>query len=502
MQARSGSAVFADWAETTLVMEPAIYLRGLPAPLNLKTQPVGGWPVTVTVGTAEDLGQLTASIALTRTNDSTPVHDLQVDFAADISGAGEQRTTLHVGLPERLRPGRYEGQISFTVDKPAAAKQVRLPAPIAVSLNLARPAAQILSTAADFGSVTFETSPNFRINQTALVRAQFTEAPFNLVPALESNSCPGLELVAGNPQVQGDVYQIPLSLRSSGPIHPQTCSGTFTLHGPSEDYEVQPATPLSWRLVIPKVEWELVGVERNGIKSNDIAFGSLGRSGERGEATLLVRYTGQPPFTVELLDLQGQADRGDTTIGREHVGLEMAVVTPDPDLPNVYRVPLGLVVRKSLPHATPVANWLAGTDYIGRLQLDIVGLPASAVQEVNFRLHNPSWYQRYIQPFYRWWWPGVLTCPLSLLIPLILFTFVWLRKKDADVERLMRESQQRARPAEEQPGPVPPAAPGRQPGVLSSLSARGAEAGRPPALPGRRHQVLRQPATPTLSRSL
>ena len=63
LQGRSNGVLFGDWTETTLAMEPAVYLRGLPPSLNLKTQPADGWPITVVAGTTEDLGQLRASIA-------------------------------------------------------------------------------------------------------------------------------------------------------------------------------------------------------------------------------------------------------------------------------------------------------------------------------------------------------------------------------------------------------------------------------------------------------
>jgi hypothetical protein len=160
LQGRSNDVLFGDWAESTLAMEPAVYLRGLPPSLDLKTQPAGGWPITVVAGTTEDLGQLRASMALTRTNDNTPVPDVQVDFAAAISGAGEQQAFLKVTPPSELRPGSYEGLISFVADGPSTGRDVRLPAPIPVSLNLSRPAVEIADAAVDFGTVLFDTSPN------------------------------------------------------------------------------------------------------------------------------------------------------------------------------------------------------------------------------------------------------------------------------------------------------------------------------------------------------
>ncbi len=119
-----------------------------------------------------------------------------------------------------LRPGTYEGLLSFAADKPAIGRQVRLPAPIPVSLNLARPIAQIATAAVEFGTVIFDTSPNFRVNETAYLSVTFDESPFNLKPEALTGSCPGLELVARLPEAHGQAHRLPLTLRSAGPIAP------------------------------------------------------------------------------------------------------------------------------------------------------------------------------------------------------------------------------------------------------------------------------------------
>ena len=406
LQGRSNGVLFSDWAESTLAMDPAVYLRGLPPSLNLKTQPAGGWPITVVAGTTEDLGQLRASIALTRTNDSAPVPDVQVDFTAEVSGAGEQQASLKVTPPTGLRPGSYEGLISFATDRPSTGRKVRLPSPIPVSLNLSWPAAQIADATVDFGTVLFDTSPNFRVNETAYVPLAFDESPFNLTPEPIGSSCPGLELVAGPPEMQGQAYRLPLTLRSSGPIAPQTCAGTFALRGPSEDYDVNPETPLSWRLVIPAVEWEILGVRQGGASASDANMGSLGRAGERKGATLRVRYTGKPPFSLQLSDLSATAERAGVAVGKDDLDLVAAPAVQQAGAGDEYQVPIELLVLRSLSQASPLARWLSGTDYSGKLNIRVAGLPASESQEVSFRLHNPSLYQRYVQPFYRLLLPG------------------------------------------------------------------------------------------------
>ncbi|MEJ5198570.1 MAG: VWA domain-containing protein [Anaerolineae bacterium] len=438
LQGRSNGVLFGDWTESTLVIAPAVHVRGLPPTLNLKTQPAGGWPVTVVAGATEDLGQLWATVVLTRTDDNTPVADVQVNFDARISAAGEQPATLQIALPPNLRPGTYEGLLSFATDKPTTGRKVRLPAPIPVSLNLARPIAQLAAAAVDFGTVIFDTSPNFRVNETAYLPVTFDEAPFNLKPESLTGSCPGLELVAGPPEAHGPAHRLPLTLRSAGPIAPQTCSGTFKLRGPSEDYVVSPGTPLSWRLVIPAVEWEILGVRRGGTAAPDANLGNLGKAGERAGATLLVRYTGKPPFSLQLADFDIAAEQAGIVPGKDALDLVAAPAVQQAGATDEYQVPIDVLVRRSLPHASAWARWLVGTDYGGVLKLQVAGLPASQAQEVRLRLHNPSVYQRYVQPFYRLLWPGVVTIPLSIVIPLLLLVLIWKRSKDASVERLMR----------------------------------------------------------------
>lgn len=462
VQARAGDVLFGDWAQTTLAMEPAIYVGGLPDRLNLKTQPPEGWPVTVIAGTTEDLGRLRARLSLTRVEDNTTVEDLRVVFGADIRQAGEQETTLRIEGLEDLRPGRYEGQLTFAVDKPAVSKRVRLPAPIDVFLTLDKPVARVQQMSVDFGSVPFDTSPNFRIDRTSTVDVQFGEEVFNLIPSIQESGCEGLQMTAGPPAAVGGHYQITLRLQSTGPVQPQECFGTFVLRGPTEDYEVQPQIPLSWQVVVQNVEWEILGVERNGETVKDLVLSDMGNAGERSAAILQVRYTGKPPFSLKLLGLRGRADRGEAEISGEHIAFIVGTVAAHPDLAHVYRVPVELVVRRSLPH-----HWLFGTWYSGKLQLGVEGLPDRRFEELSFRFRSPSWVQRHIGPrvraFYRLWWPGVVTRPLSVLVPLALLVALWIRRQNKKVERLVSSAPQpgvsSARVVEQQSAPPPPPAP-------------------------------------------
>jgi len=202
---------------------------------------------------------------------------------------------------------------------------------------------------------------------------------------------------------------------------------------------------LAWRLVIPAVEWEVLGVQQGGASASDANMGSLGKAGERKGATLLVRYTGKPPFSLQLSDLSAAAERAGVTIGKDDLGLVAAPAVQTPAVQQAgagdeYQVPIELLVRRSLAQASPLARWLSGTDYSGNLNIQVAGLPASQLQKVSFRVHNPSLYQRYVQPFYRLLLPGAVTIPLSIVIPLLLLVLISKRRKDASVERLMRRS--------------------------------------------------------------
>ena len=473
LQARAGGLRFGDWAETTLATAPAVGLRGLPSILDLKSQPIGGWPVTVTVGTTDDLGQLLATIALTRTDDGKAVPETQVSFDAGLASDGETAALLKVSTPPGLRPGHYEGRIEFEADRAPTDSRVVLPEPVPVTLTLARPAGRVLDASVDFGSVLFDTSPNFRVNPTVDVAVAFSEAPFAVVPTLVDSDCPELAISAGQPVAQGDAYRIPLTLTSSRAIAPRTCSGNLALAGPSEDYEVQGAQTIPWRVVVPEVEWQIVGVERAGRQASDLAFGSMGRPGERGGAVLLVRYNGQPPFSLALEDIEGESAVGKLAVGAQDVELVTGEITPQAGTAGLFRVPVEFIARRPLPQAGAAAAWLAGTDFTGQLRLAIAGLPDGQARDAAFRFHNPSVYQRYVAPIYAWWWPGLVTCPLSILLPMALVGFLLLRKKYADVERLLDEDRSAGFPGAPSAGHEPSGHPTDIPSVapVHSLGA-------------------------------
>lgn len=448
VQAQSEGVLFGDWAETQVAMKPAISLRGLPDPLDPRAQPEAGWAVTVVAGTTEDLGRLRAELLLQRLEDNTPVSTLTALFSADIRGSGEQETTLRLQGLESLRPGHYKGSLTFAVDKQSVGQAVQLPAPVAVDFTIGKASAIIQNTTADFGQVLFDPSPNFRIDEEVSISVSFTEEPFTLNPFIDpqSTDCSGLQLTAQPPQAQtNDAYQVKLRLQSDDPVSPQTCSGTFTLQGPSEDYTVAPQTPLSWQIVIPQIEWNIIGAEQGSETSSDLIFTDFGNVGETGSAMLLVRYTGKPPFFLDLQELTATDDGQQYPLNSRKLEFVTGSVNEVTAQPGVYRVPVELVAKQPIEH-----GWFFGSRYSGELKLRVEGLPDETPDAIDFSFRSPSWPQRHIEPrvraFYRLWWPGIVTWPLSILFILVLMA---LRNRVNDYDE--EENRQKDNPSSTDP---------------------------------------------------
>jgi len=321
LQGRSNDVLFGDWAESTLAMEPAVYLRVCRRRSTSRRSP--------------------PAVGLSRSSQGPPKtwdnceHPWPHSHQRQHAGSGcagrlrcrDQWSWRATGCPEghssfRTATWQLRSLISFVADGPS---------PAGMSASSAHPC-ELESieagrgdrgAAVDFGTVLFDTSPNFRVNQTVYMPVAFDESPFNLTPEPISSSCPGLELVAGPPEMQGPAYRMPLTLRSSGPIAPQTCSGAFALRGPSEDYDVNPETPLSWRLVIPAVEWEILVSSRTE-RARPTQHGQPRKGRRAQDATLHVRYTGKPPFSLQLSDLNASTEHSGVTAGKDDLDLVTA----------------------------------------------------------------------------------------------------------------------------------------------------------------------------------
>jgi hypothetical protein len=444
---------FGDWTETSLVMEPAVYVRGLPDPLNLGQQPLDGWPVTVIAGTTEDLGRLTADLSLNRAGNGAPVNGITVVFSVDIRGAGQQAATLKVDFPIDIAPGQYEGTLNFSTERQPTG--VRLPRSVRVFRNVATPTAVIDSKDVDFGKANFEISGEPVKAQADLPISFRNGDPFAVqVTEFNSANCPGLQLTAGAPTSEG---KLPLRLFTTGQTQllPGVCTGTFALAAPDANSTVEKGTNLTWKLEIAPLAWAFKGVRGfDGREGQDFRAGDIGLPQERARGELLVYFTGNPNFRLEASDLH--AGGGVSSIGAE--SLELLFGEPKAGTEeNTYLVPVDLVVKESINY-----HPLWGTTYSGDFKLAVAGLPGKPVS-VSFRFRSPSWLQRHFFKYYRLWWPGIVSWPLTLLF-LLVVTFVMLRQRASRIEKqVAAQPEASPNPPESSkpsfPAPPPPSSP-------------------------------------------
>jgi hypothetical protein len=410
-------ARFSDWGQALSELAPAVYLRGLPAQLDLSQMPPDGWPIELAAGTTEPIGDLKATIRLNRIDDqdpavSEPVGGVTLDFLEDVPEEGALQTALRIAGLESLRPGQYTGTIELEATNPSGLPMdvaIR-PAPeIPVTLTVPRPQATLLSQTADFGSTLFDTSPNFRLDQEVLVPVEFSGAPFPVDATLAGSSCPGLSVEAGEVRREGGRLVLPLHLTSAGPVQPATCAGTIALSGPDDDHDVTPQS-IDWRSRVNAVEWSLVNGALN--------LGDLQDAGAQATGELLIRFNGKTPFLVEMDDISvtGESGDGPLTLTGEDLEMPPVEVNGPPDENGVYRVPVALVARRDIPF-DPVR----GSYYSGDLALRVVGL--DPVERLGVAFRSPNFVQRYIAPIvvpvYSLPW-ALLTVPLTFLLVLIV----------------------------------------------------------------------------------
>ncbi|MEZ4836920.1 MAG: vWA domain-containing protein [Caldilineaceae bacterium] len=404
---------FGDWAETSLDIEPAVYLRGLPANLDLAQMPAEGWPITVLAGTTEEIGTLDAKLTLRSVDAGEVVPAATVSFSVDVDETNAQPATLRVDGLDELRPGDYEGEIVLSTTNPAGRPmdvKIRPSPTLPVTLSVPRSVARLQSQEADFGELPFETSPNFRIDRTTQVQFAYEQGrPFRLSAQLTDSSCPNLSVTTGEVEAQGDGYVLPLRLQSSGSVPPGACTGTIQFSGPNGDFDVFPAV-LSYRLRVRNLEWSVTG---------SLNFGDLGLAGEQATQPLLVRFDGSTPFTVRVLstNIGGETETGPVALDSSYLSIPPVEVTGEPDANGFYEVPITLAAGKAIPH-----DQLRGSFYAGTLTLGIEGLP-NQTRNVDVGFRSPTAFQRYVAwwllPIYSLPW---LLCsgPLTLLLLLII----------------------------------------------------------------------------------
>ena len=412
---------FGDFARTPLEVEPAIYVRGLPADIDLAKMPLEGWPLTVQASTVEEIGTLEASLILRRSDTSEIVRETSLNFSIEVPEQGSQAALLRIEGLELLRPGAYEGQLNLSAFSPAGLPmEVKVrPAPsLPVALNIPRSEARIQVQEADFGELLFDTSPNFRLDEEIMLPVAYnSDTPFRLTVELTESSCSGLTATAGDllpaapahdsaaaeaggseswQQAIMTVWALPIRLQSQTPMAPGSCHGVLSLAGPGQDYNVLSDT-LPFRLQIRDVEWSLAGA---------LDFGNLGRAGERATETLLLRFDGKTPFLVQVVGVaaSGETGSGVMTLDEQYLEAPPVEVNGLPDDEGFFEVPVTLVARKALPK-----DALRGSFYSGELVLSISGL-VGETRSVDINFRSPTLYQRYVE----WWLRPFYTFPLVL----------------------------------------------------------------------------------------
>lgn len=420
---------FSDWAQTSMALEPAVFLRGLPNTIDLAEMPANGWPVIVGAGTTDEIGSLIATISLRRRNqegvlEREPLTEVTLDFTEDVPEVGTLESRLKVEGVDDLRPGNYEGELVLSATTPNGRPmdvQLRPGSILPVHVDIPRPTLRLDRSSADFGAVLFETSSNFRLDQQILLPVEYEVEPFKVTIQTQDSSCDGINIEVDSITQADAGMVLPLSLTSRESILPQTCTGLLQLAGPTVDYDIFPSV-LEWQARVDAVEWSIASSEMN--------LADLGDAGERVETTLSVRFNGNPPFTIRAGNISAEGKTRDGEIfALTSEDIEFAPIEVDfsPNANGVYEVPVVVTARKILPN-----DPLRGTFYSGNIDLGIDGLSAPP-RSLSFNFRSPTLYQRYVAPIvtpiYSTPW-GFCAWPLTFL--LLLLAVARFRSRDFD----------------------------------------------------------------------
>ncbi|MEZ4620403.1 MAG: hypothetical protein R2867_33530 [Caldilineaceae bacterium] len=428
VQAQKDGLRFSDWAQTNLGLKPAVYVRGLEPEFDLAQMPAGGWPLELSSGTTEEIGNLVGELQLRRLESDDAAVGVQLNFAADVPESGSTNTALLVEGLENLRPGTYEGEIVLDVRSPTGRPMdvdIRPLARMTVSYFVPRPAARLDNDQLNFGEVLFDTSPNFRVGEGLMLPLTFEGRPFDFQVSLQESSCPNMNIVADTLQLQdGGRALLPLQLASRDPIQPGLCSGTLLLQGPTDDYDVFPSE-VAWQMRVNNVEWSVISTALN--------LGTFQDAGTQINATLLVRFDGKTPFVLQMEEVhaEGQSQDEEVKLDRTQIEMPPVEVAGPPTEAGIYEVPVTFIARQPI-----VFDPLRGTFYNGELQVGVVGLHDEA-QTIGLSFVSPGLAQRYLLPYllpvYSMPW---LVCTGPLTFFLILIGMARFRGRGIDEDDL------------------------------------------------------------------
>ena len=429
IQAMKDGLRFSDWGESTFSLKPAVYVRGLPAVFDLTQMTDTGWSIEIGSGTTEAIGALTAQLTMRRLESDDEAQGATINFSVDVPENGSTTAPLLVDGLQLLRPGTYEGEITFAVRDPAGRPMknldIRPTTAVPVTFFVPRPVARVDVEQIDFGETLFDTSPNFRLGQEKPLPLIFEGNPFEFTVAIKESSCPDITIAhdALQPQ-EGKRAVLPLQLTSRGPIQPSVCSGILTLSGPTADYDVFPQE-IAWHTRINNIEWSVV--------STALDLGRFQDAGAQVKATLLVRFSGKTPFVLQMSEVKvnGRNPDGEVLLNKTELEMPPVEVTGEPTEAGLYEVPVTFVARQPIPF-----DPLRGTFYNGELAIGVVGL-ADAPQPIRLSFLSPGLAQRYLAPYLLpvYSMPWVLcTGPLTLFLVLVVMARV--RGRDIDEEEL------------------------------------------------------------------
>ncbi len=428
VQAQKGGLRFSDWAQAGLGLKPAVYVQGLEPEFDLAQMPNEGWPLMLSSGTTEEIGNLVATLNLRRVESDEAAIGVRLDLAADVPETGSQASTLLVEGLEDLRPGTYEGEILLDARSPTGRPmdvEIRPMSRLAVTYFVPRPVARFDTDQLNFGEILFDTSPNFRLGEELMMPLIFEGRPFDFQVTLQESTCPNLTIVADTLQLQDNGRALlPLQLASRDPVQPGLCSGTLLFSGPTDDYDLYPNS-VEWQMRVNNVEWSVISTALN--------LGTFQDAGTQVNATLLVRFDGKTPFVLQMEDVQIEGQSQDEVIELDNTQLEMppVEVAGPPTDAGIYEVPVTFIARQPI-----VFDPLRGTFYNGELQVGVVGLYDEA-QTVGLSFVSPGLAQRYLLPYllpvYSMPW---LICTGPLTFFLLLIGMARFRGRDIDEEDL------------------------------------------------------------------
>ncbi len=428
LQAQQDGLRFSDWAQVNLGLKPAVYVQGLEPAFDLAQMPADGWPLELSAGTTEAIGNLVATLTLRRLESDEEAIGTKLAFTADVPEEGSLNTAMLVEGLDTLRPGTYEGEISLAVNGPSGRPMdidIRPFSTLIVSYFVPRPAARLDTDQLNFGEVLFDTSPNFRLGEEQMLPLRFEGRPFDFQITLAESSCPNLNIVAGTLQLQENARALlPLQLASRDPVQPGLCSGTLLLHGPTDDYDVYPSE-IAWQMRVNNVEWSVISTALN--------LGTFQDAGTQIQATLLVRYDGKTPFVLQMEDVHAEGKNQDEEVLLSKTQLEMppVEVAGPTTAAGIFEVPVTFIARQPI-----VFDPLRGTFYNGEIQIGVVGLQDEA-QTIGLSFVSPGLAQRYLLPYLLPVYSmPLLICTGPLTFFLLLIGLARFRGRDIDEDDL------------------------------------------------------------------